>query len=202
MNTVLIPKGLGKYYSYMNWDRVTSTTSNQYKFRETAKNNGSVSYDSNGYAFVDGRQVVALTSTFGNVGDYVDIKRNDGTTLKAVIGDIKNQNDEGANRWGHNQGQVIVEYITNWEDGHSNPTSNGGIESITNVGNYFDSMNQYSLNNSTQSDNTGIEIQGIDSASTNTTLGIIGNIIKYIAILLISVISIFFILKALGIEVI
>lgn len=200
MNTIKIPKGLGKYYSYMNWNRITSTTSNQYKFKETAQNNGAVLYDPEGYAFVDGRQVVALTSTFGKVGDYVDIKRNDGTTLKAVIGDIKNQNDSGANRWGHNQGQVIVEYITNWEDGHKNPASHGGIESITNVGNYFDSLNQYDLNNSTQTDNTGIEIQAIDSASTD--FNIIGSIIKYVSILLLVVISVFFILKSIGVEVI
>ena len=71
-------------------------------------------------------------------------------------------------------------------------------------------LNQYNLNNSKTNDNTGSVIQVNDSVSTDSTgfstvsteLGVIGSIIKYIAILIISIISVFFILKALGIEVI
>lgn len=62
-------------------------------------------------------------------------------------------------------------------------------------------LNQYNLNNSTNTYKTGIEIQGTVSDSANSyDLDILGTIIKYIAILLLSVISIFFIIKALGIE--
>ena len=60
-------------------------------------------------------------------------------------------------------------------------------------------LNQYNLNNSTTTNDTGIQLQGIDSDTTD--LDIIGTIIKYISILLLSIIAIFFILKALGIEV-
>ncbi len=61
-------------------------------------------------------------------------------------------------------------------------------------------LNQYNLNNSTHKESyTGVGLQDIDSDSTD--LNIIGTIIKYLAILLFSVIAIFFILKALGIEV-
>lgn len=71
-------------------------------------------------------------------------------------------------------------------------------------------LNQYNLNNSTNTNDTGIEIQGIDSDSTistdvstvSTDLNIVGTIIKYLAILLLSIISIFLILKAMKIEVI
>lgn len=65
-------------------------------------------------------------------------------------------------------------------------------------------LNQYNLNNlKTNETNTGIENQTdsvILNASGSSSLGIVGTIIKYVAILLISVITIFFVLKALEIE--
>lgn len=64
-------------------------------------------------------------------------------------------------------------------------------------------LNQYNLNNSKSNIDNGDVIQNIDSVSADLTeLNIIGTIIKYIAILLCSIIGIFFILKSLGIEVI
>lgn len=59
-------------------------------------------------------------------------------------------------------------------------------------------LNQYNLNNSTNTNDTGVAIQSIDSDSTD--LDVLGTIIKYIAILLISIIGVFFMLKAIGIE--
>ena len=61
-------------------------------------------------------------------------------------------------------------------------------------------LNQYNLNNSNNNSITGDSIQFIDSGS-DSELNVIGNIIKYLSILLISVIAVFFIIKALGIEV-
>lgn len=75
-------------------------------------------------------------------------------------------------------------------------------------------LNQYNLNNSTNINDTGVAIQGIGSGSKDTSintvqtvstastdLNIFGNILKYLTILMLSIISIFFILKALKIEV-
>ena len=135
-NTIAVPNGLGKYYTYMNWNTVTAPDSNQYKLREQAFTNGVASYDADGYARINGRYVVAVTSKFGNVGDYIDIQTANGKTINAVIGDIKRTTDSGANEWGHEGGQVVVEYITNWNS-HDNPKTDGGITSITNTGKNF-----------------------------------------------------------------
>ena len=68
-------------------------------------------------------------------------------------------------------------------------------------------LNQYNLNNSTHTNDTGIDVQGVDSGFTTTVsvdttnLSIIGTIIKYLSMLLFSIIAVFFILKALGVEV-
>ena len=137
--TITLPSGLGTSYTYMNWNKTTNTSSPQYQFRETARANGQLSYDSQGYAKVNGRYVVALTSTFGDIGDYVDIQTADGTTIHGVIGEQKSQtktwyDQNPANKWGHNNGQSVVEFLTNWGDNHQNPTSNGGVVSITNLG--------------------------------------------------------------------
>lgn len=135
-NTISVPAGLGKYYTYMNWNTVTARDSNQYKLREQAFTKGVANYDSDGYARINGRYVVAVTSKFGNVGDYIDIQTANGKTINAVIGDIKRTTDSGANEWGHEGGQVVLEYITNWNS-HDNPKSDGGIISITNTGKNF-----------------------------------------------------------------
>lgn len=135
-NTISVPAGLGKYYTYMNWNTVTARDSNQYKLREQAFTKGVANYDSDGYARINGRYVVAVTSKFGNVGDYIDIQTANGKTINAVIGDIKRTTDSGANEWGHEGGQVVLEYITNWNS-HDNPKGDGGIISITNTGKNF-----------------------------------------------------------------
>lgn len=95
----------------------------------------------------------------------------------------------------------VSDYAQALQDGGYAGTSKTYASKLMNHVNTYN-LNQYNLNNSTQTNNTGVAIQSVDSDSTNSTLGILGNIIKYIAILLLSVISIFFILKAMGIEVI
>lgn len=70
-------------------------------------------------------------------------------------------------------------------------------------------LNQYNLDKSTHINDTGFESQNVasdniselNSSTVSTDLSIIGSIIKYLAILMLSIISIFFILKAIGIEV-
>ena len=84
---IIIPETLGNTITYMPWRTITSKSSQQYKLREQAGEN----YDNEGYARINGRYVVALTSTFGTIGDYVDILLDDGTLIQAVIGDQKSQ---------------------------------------------------------------------------------------------------------------
>ncbi len=138
-----LPSGLGKYYSYMNWNRTTDEDSEQYRLREQAERAGDKHCDSEGYYYIGNRMVLAMTSTFGEIGDYVDIYCVDGRIIHGILGEEKHQgapvwwDDAPANKWGHENGQVVVEFVTNWED-HLNPPGNGGVTKVINLGNYFE----------------------------------------------------------------
>ena len=148
--TITLPAGLGKVNTFMGWQMITAKSSPQYKLRAQAGQN----FDNNGYGKINGRYTVATTSTFGKIGDYLDINRADGSTLKAIIADEKRQTDKNANKWGHDQGQVVVEFVVDKDkwyrksngkqmDGHSimkstTPGKNkNSVLSITNQGSYF-----------------------------------------------------------------
>ena len=118
---ISVPSGLGRYFAYMGWQCITAPDSLQYKLREKAGMN----FDDEGFGVIDGRYVIACTTTFGQVGDLVDFYQSDGTVLHTIIGDIKNQSDPGCTKWGHNNGQVIVEFVVNrdtwYNSSHANP---------------------------------------------------------------------------------
>lgn len=123
-NTVNIPPKLGDIHTYMGWQMITAKGSKQYKLREEAGMN----FDSEGFGKINGRYVIACTTTYGSVGDYVDFYQEDGLVLQTVIGDIKSQSDEGCNTWGHNNGRCIVEFVVNkdtWYPSHTNPGNPG-----------------------------------------------------------------------------
>lgn len=142
---IAIPAGLGSVHTYMGWQMITATTSMQYKLREQAGMN----FDEEGFGRINGRYVIACTTTYGNVGDYIDFYQEDGTIIPCIIGDIKNQNDAGCNKWGHNNGTCIVEFVvdkTTWyTPPHANPGTaschpewNKNIVKAVNGGSYFD----------------------------------------------------------------
>ena len=146
--TVEVPNGLGNIHTYMGWQLITSKSSNQYKLREAA----GMKFDKEGFGKIGDRYVVATTTTFGNVGDFIDVYQEDGSVIKCVIGDIKNQNDAGCNKWGHNNGDCVIEFVVdkntwyaNGRGNHSNPGTsschpewNQEITKVVNKGNFFD----------------------------------------------------------------
>ena len=67
--TVALPEGLGSIHTYMGWQCITAKASNQYKLREAAGMN----FDEEGFAKIGDRYVVATTTTFGKVGDFIDV---------------------------------------------------------------------------------------------------------------------------------
>lgn len=107
LGLVEIPEPYGTEYSYMGWQTITSPTSYQYKLREEAGMN----FDEDGFGKIGDRYVIACTLTFGQVGDYVDWELDNGTVIETVVGDIKNQNDDGCNAWGHRNGLCVVEFV-------------------------------------------------------------------------------------------
>lgn len=131
-----VPDGLGKIYTYMHWDKITRQGTQQMKLIERAGKN----YDSDGYGIIGHRKTLAMTSTFGEIGDYVDVYMKDGSVIYGILADEKDQtwaHGTPANKWGHYDGQNVVEFVTNWK-GRENPKGNGGVVKVVNVGSYFD----------------------------------------------------------------
>ena len=105
-----------------------------------------------GIAVIDGRYLVAVTSTFGDIGDKVDFYLEDGTRIPCIIADSKSQTVEDwdsnpANQWGHNDGQNVLEFEVSHVAFYqtyagSNPGTNGWhmewadkrVSSATNLG--------------------------------------------------------------------
>ncbi len=169
---VNIPAGLGASHTYMSWQSIDVKSSDQYKLREQAGMN----FDSEGFGRINGRYVIACTTTFGNVGDYVDFYQEDGVVIQCIIGDIKNQSDEGCNEWGHDYGQTIVEFVvdeTTWYGvNHLNPGEQGfhseWSKNLTKavIGeNYFTNPNFGKDSSNTSSGSTG------DISSGENTIG-------------------------------
>lgn len=132
-----VPDGLGKYYTYMAWDAITNMDTQQGKLIQAAGKH----YDAEGYGRVGDRYTLAMTSTFGAIGDYVDVYMSNGRVIHGILADEKSQvvtfyDSHPANKWGHNNGQNVVEWVTNWR-GHNNPPSDGEVLYVVNVGNYF-----------------------------------------------------------------
>ncbi|MBQ2937507.1 MAG: M23 family metallopeptidase [Clostridia bacterium] len=146
--TIKIPTGFGSVHTYMGWQLITSPSSTQYVLREQAGMN----FDDEGFAKINNRYVIACTTTYGSVGDYIDFYQDDGTVIPCIIGDIKNQNDAGCNKWGHQNGHCIVEFVVDkrtwYNSNHANPGTsrchpewNKNLTKAVNGGSYFDNPN-------------------------------------------------------------
>ena len=150
----------GQVYTYMNWKTITSynpdksyteQTSLQARLRKLAVENGHVSCNSSGFWMIGTRFVVAMTDWYaplpaGDNGSYAvgsvcDICLRDGSVIPVIIGDIKSRGDSGRNNYGHMNGACIVEFITDWADGHDNVPYGAGVEKVINGGRYFDNTN-------------------------------------------------------------
>lgn len=125
--TIMVPGGLGSVHTYMGWQCITAPDSLQYKLRDQAGMN----FDEEGFGRINGRYVIACTTTFGAVGDYVDFYQEDGSVIQCIIGDIKNQNDAGCNEWGHLNGTCIIEFVVDKNTWYS--AGNGGQASSMHV---------------------------------------------------------------------
>ena len=177
--SVELPAGLGSQFTYMDWQAITDPSSNQWKLKQQAGMN----FDEEGFGRINGRYVIACTSTYGPVGDYVDFYQEDGSVIQCIIGDIKSQSDTGCNEWGHNNGLNVVEFVVDRDSwytvdangkkhgNHANPGNKGlheewkqNITKVVNGGSYFDNPN---FGNQTITGN-GTTVGG---TTTGTTVG-------------------------------
>ena len=93
------------------WD----TNSNAWKLFKKLLDSGDLSTDENGIYTYKGARLVAMTSTFGKAGDVMRYTQDDGSVFYGIIMDEKSQaytwyDNNPANKWGHNNGQDIVEF--------------------------------------------------------------------------------------------
>lgn len=72
---------------------------------------------------IDGRYLIACTSTFGQVGDKIDFYLDDGTVIPCIMFDTKNQNDAGCTQWGHDDGHCVLEFMVMSDHPSGNPGS-------------------------------------------------------------------------------
>lgn len=115
---------IGTSFAIMAWSCITNTSSRQSQLRQKAYPDWTESYtecyDEDGMAKINGRYVVAVTDTFGTVGDYIDAYLDNGHILYCIIGDIKNEDDPGCTKWGHTNGQCVLEFVVRedmWYEG-------------------------------------------------------------------------------------
>jgi len=126
--TVELPKNVNSSTTtYMNWNQKWNQNSRQRQVYDKAFANNDVTLDEDGFYYInDGetdRYVVACTEKYGVSGDYIDVYQEDGNVLKCVIGDTKSYHDSNSGEYGHMYSGTInvLEYMTDWSGGHSNP---------------------------------------------------------------------------------
>lgn len=117
-------QGVGKSHSYTPFDEngylgsalgYWDTNSNAWKLFKKLLDSGDLSTDENGIYTYKGARLVAMTSTFGKAGDVMRYTQDDGSVFYGIIMDEKSQeytsyDHNPANKWGHNNGQDIVEF--------------------------------------------------------------------------------------------
>mgnify|MGYP006988846766 CR=1 FL=1 len=91
--------------TYMGVHCITDTTSAQWAWLHSHD----WDFDEEGIVTYDGRILVALTPTYGEIGDYVDLQLEDGSILPVIIGDVK----WNAGIYGHQIGDYfnVIELI-------------------------------------------------------------------------------------------
>ena len=112
METIEIKEeyGDGWFKSYMDPRKITSKSSDQYKYKEHYK------VDENGLYKYNEMYVVAMSESHFKVSDEVLITFDDGVEILCFVGDVKNKYDKNFNGLGHIHN---VEYPNNKIKTHS-----------------------------------------------------------------------------------
>lgn len=121
--TINIPEPYGDLMRLEQWSAV-NPNSRQGWLRDRSGEN----YDSENLGKVNGRYVIACTTTFGETGDYIDWYLENGIVIKTIVGDTKNQSEATCNRWGHVNGRNVLEFMC--DDGNNSPPDNPGTRNF------------------------------------------------------------------------
>ena len=144
LETIEVPENMGNKHGVINWQDINEEVDAEaFKFQSLA----GMTFNSGGFAEVNGRYVVACSETFGKVGDYVNFVKEDGTVIECIIGQTIPVTDESS-KYGRNNGETIIEFFVDklsWSEDHPVPGRdnyysewNKCIIKAEKVGSYFD----------------------------------------------------------------
>ena len=142
--TIVLPEGYGRIYAYMGWQCITNKRTDQYRLLTST----GLTFNEEGFGMVGDRYVVAVTQTYGNIGDFIDVVQEDGTVIKCIIGDYKGIHE---NIWGHANGKSVVEFVVDKASWYGSDKSVAKlhpewiqcVDKIINKGNYFDYAQEF-----------------------------------------------------------
>lgn len=120
-----IPPGMGLYYSVTQYDRFYPRWTRGTGQRRVAD----LWYDDggkwdDGIAVYKDCYLVAVTETFGKVGDRINVVLENGITMKCIIADSKKRSE--CNAYGHDNGRNVIEFEV--DTAHYNRYGNPGCE--------------------------------------------------------------------------
>lgn len=117
MVSYAVPDGDTSFKTYMSYQAITNTASAQYELQKKATT------DDNGLRQVGDYYVIALGSYYSTtIGDKFVIELEDGTRIKAIVGDFKNdKHTDSTNRY------------TNVYDSNGNFVSHNVVEFVVDI---------------------------------------------------------------------
>ena len=139
--------GLSNSYTYMGWQLITDPSSAQWKLQHDS----GMPFDSEGFGIINGCYVIASTTHYGQIGDFVNFKLANGDILPCILGDVKSPSDANWTEYGHISGdslnvvEFVVDYDTWYYPMHANPGTAschpewaGLLQGYENVGNFWE----------------------------------------------------------------
>lgn len=151
--SISVPDNLGNIHTFTYWDKINWSGDCKQLINYGNKNN----YISNVNGIITYGDFFAgaLTSTFGQVGDMLLIIQNDNSVYPVIMADTKNQSDNNCSKWGHQNGQCIVEFHILYSDRKSLYGKSGGyiseainkpIKKVINLGSVYSDDAKYLIN--------------------------------------------------------
>lgn len=138
--------GMPNSYTYMGWQLITATETAQWKLGHDSGWN----FDDEGFGVIDGCYVIATTSHYGQVGDFVNFTLASGEILPCILGEVKSAFDANWTEWGHvadgtlNVIEFCVDLNTWYNPMHANPGTPschpewaGQLQGYDKVGNFW-----------------------------------------------------------------
>lgn len=102
-----IPNGDTSKKTYMDFKKITSKSSDQYKIQQL----DNVYTDDEGFRRIDDKFIVAVGSFYGKVGQELRIELSTGRVFNAIIGDQKADRHTDSNNQRHKSDGSVLEFL-------------------------------------------------------------------------------------------